>query len=75
MDKNAARYASMAVAAKTGQNHLATDGKVAAEVVNIPVVYTGTTPGSVAGSIPSFQQFLDYQQYCDERDFVFLMSM
>ena len=48
-------YASMAAAKKTGQNHLDTDQKVASEVVNIPVVDIGTTLGSVAGSIPSFQ--------------------
>ena len=71
-NKNAARYGSTAVAAKPVQNHLSTDEKVAVKVVNIPVVDTGTTPYSVAASIPSFQQFLDYQQYCEETDFGFL---
>ena len=72
MEKNAERSASKA--ATPVQNHLSTDEKVAPEVVNVPVVDTGTTPGSVPGSIPSFQQFLDHQSYVEENDFVFLMS-
>ena len=60
-EKNAAQYASAAAA--PGKNHLSTGEKVAADVVNILVVDTGTTPGSVAGSIPSFQQYLEYQAY------------
>ena len=49
-------------------NHLSTDDKVATEVA-IPVVDTGTGPArasSVADGVPSFQQFLDYQNYCDK---------
>ena len=44
-----------AEAEKIGQNHLGTEQKVAAEVVNIPVVDTGTAGGSTTGSVPSFQ--------------------
>ena len=40
--------------------------------MNIPVVDNGTTPGSVTGSVPSFQQFLGYQSYVEENEFVFL---
>ena len=43
-EKSAATYASAAAAKKTGQNHLATDQTVAADVVHIPVVDTGTIP-------------------------------
>ena len=44
-----------------GQNHLATDEIVAAEVVNIPEVDTDTVQGSTAGSVPSFQEYLEYK--------------
>ena len=40
--------------------------------MNIPVVNTVTTTGSISGSVPSFQQFLDYQSYVEENEFVFL---
>jgi predicted Fe-S protein YdhL (DUF1289 family) len=59
-------------AEKIGQNHLATDQKVAAEVENIPVVDTGTTQGSTAGSVPSYAEFLEYKQYCEEMSVGFL---
>ena len=61
------------MAAKTGLNHLSTDKKAAAEVA-IPVVDAGgTSPtSSVTGSVPSFQEFLDYKLYCEELDVGFL---
>ena len=40
VEKDVASYASTAEAEKIGQNHLATDQKVAVEAVNIPVVDT-----------------------------------
>ena len=69
-EKNASRYASVDTTPE--QNHISTDEKVAAEVMNIPMVDTGTTPGSVARSTFSFQQYLEYQAYCEEIDFGFL---
>ena len=58
-------------------NDLSTDGKVAAEVA-IPVVDAGTSPArasSVAGGVPSFQQVLDYQNYCDKLESVGFLNV
>ena len=43
-----------------------------AEVENIPVVDTGTTQGSTAGSVPSYAEYLEYKQYCEEMSVSFL---
>ena len=45
---------------------------MAAEVENIPVVDASTAQGSTAGSVPSYAEYLEYTQYCEEMSVGFL---